>query len=107
LFDADIFFSFILRTHYERSDFMREAFDEESLTAMKRAYDEVLHDLFGDTPPGQRVREGIACAILYSAKAGEDDWQKMAAHAGAQTLNMLRNRAVLMRRELHSKADAA
>lgn len=76
---------------------MCPAFDDERLAALQRAYDEVLHDLFGNCLPELHIRESIACAVLYSAKAGQEDWERMAAYAGSQALNLLRERALLMR----------
>lgn len=75
------------------------AFDEQGLAILQRAYDEVLQDLFGDVVPELRIRESIACAILCSAKSGQNDWEKMAVYASTQTLRMLRERSLLMRHD--------
>jgi hypothetical protein len=63
---------------------MGEAFDDERLAIIQPAYDHVLHDLFGDTPPEQHIRESIACTILYTAKTSQNDWKKIASEAGSR-----------------------
>jgi hypothetical protein len=75
---------------------MGQVFDDKDLKVLQRAYDEVVHDLFGDTVPEECFRESIAAAILMLASAGQRDWEQMATYAGAQAKRMMRERQLLM-----------
>lgn len=73
--------------------------DEKRLAAVKRAYDEVISDLFADKIPDKRVRESIASAVLFAARANRCDWEQMAFHTGSLASNLMQQRKVLVRDE--------
>lgn len=71
--------------------------DGNSLTAVKRAYDEYLEDLFGNAVPRPHFRQSLASAFLYMAGAEQQEWVRMAQHAGSSPTNLLRQRDILVR----------
>ncbi|MBS0240314.1 MAG: hypothetical protein JSR89_18015 [Proteobacteria bacterium] len=73
--------------------------DEKRLTGVKRAYDEVISDLFANKVPDMHVRESIASAVLFAARANCCDWEQMAFHTGSLASNLMQQRIVLVRDE--------
>lgn len=71
--------------------------NESSLAAAKRAYDEYMEDLFGSAVPRPHFRQSLASAFLYMAGAEQQEWERMAQHAGTSTTNLLRERSILVR----------
>jgi hypothetical protein len=72
----------------------------ERLAKVQRAYDEFIHDLFGEKVPRQSFRENLASGYLLVAGADKSDWQRMALYAKSNARLMLKKRDVLVKHEL-------